>query len=168
MKTEIKITERRIPKPLFRNIHRVLPVLCVDIVVTHGRKFLLVERKNAPAKGFWWPPGGRLLKNERIIDAVQRKLREETGLTGGSPQLLGAAEHFSNPGYFKGFGSHTVVFVFKIEASSFSTVKLDSQSSKSGWFSAINPSWHPYVRDCVRAARSKNHSRLRLIKKFSY
>lgn len=164
----MKIVAQKIPTLFFKKIHQVLPVLCVDIVVTHGRKFLLVKRNNVPARGLWWPPGGRLLKNERFVHAAQRKLREETGLRGELPRFLGTAEHFSDPGYFKGFNSHTVTFVFQISVKRASMVKLDAQSSGFKWFGVINPSWHPYVQDCIRAARSKNHSRSALIKKFTY
>ena len=73
---------KRIPENLYRKIHKVLPLICTDVVVVGGQRkkfFLLVKRKNKPEKGKWWFPGGRIYKNELLKDAAVRKVREETG-----------------------------------------------------------------------------------------
>jgi 8-oxo-dGTP diphosphatase len=60
------------------NIKRVL----VGTVVLFNNKILLVERspKDDFLPGYFEIPGGKLEKNEDIIQGVQRELREETGL----------------------------------------------------------------------------------------
>lgn len=69
-----------IPKEEYENILKWLPILCVDCVITHEGKCLLLRRTNDPAKGQYWFPGGRIQKNETIRDAAVRKAREETKL----------------------------------------------------------------------------------------
>ena len=59
--------------------------LTVDAVVfgydaKEGLSVLLIKRKIEPFKGSWAIPGGFLLENESLEDAVQRELKEETGV----------------------------------------------------------------------------------------
>lgn len=59
--------------------------LTVDAVVfgydaKEGLSVLLIKRKIEPFKGGWAIPGGFLLKNESLEEAVQRELQEETGV----------------------------------------------------------------------------------------
>jgi len=69
-----------IPKGDYEKILEVLPILCVDCVISHNGKCLLLRRINEPAKGQYWFPGGRVNKNEKIKDASLRKAREEVSL----------------------------------------------------------------------------------------
>jgi 8-oxo-dGTP diphosphatase len=43
-------------------------------------EILLVKRNRDPFKGFWCLPGGHVEKNEKVVDAIVRELKEETGL----------------------------------------------------------------------------------------
>ncbi len=59
------------------------PALTVDIVVAtlEARpRVLLIQRRNEPFAGSWAMPGGFVEENERLHEAAQRELREETGL----------------------------------------------------------------------------------------
>ena len=69
-----------VPEKLYAQFLRNLPLCCVDVVVVYGGVFLLVKRKNIPAGGKWWLPGGRLLWREHPERAAKRKLREELGI----------------------------------------------------------------------------------------
>lgn len=69
-----------IPGPDYARIQAVLPILCVDAVITHERRCLLLRRCNQPARGQLWFPGGRLNKNELIAVAALRKAFEEARL----------------------------------------------------------------------------------------
>lgn len=141
-----------IPEKVYRTIHRFLPVVCVDLVVTDKRRtgFLLVKRANDPEKGRWWFPGGRLLKNEKLLHAVKRKLREETGLRGTAKKILGVHEYFSERGYFPGTNVHTIPIVFLVEVSRSGSVTVNEQSSSAGWFTKIGHRWDPYVKEYLR------------------
>ena len=69
-----------IPDAEYKIILEKMPTLCVDLLIIHKGKCLLLNRNTEPAKDKWWFPGGRLLKMELITDACKRKAREETNL----------------------------------------------------------------------------------------
>ncbi len=49
-------------------------------MVIHRDRALLIRRGSEPLKGEWSIPGGMLELGEELADAVQRELKEETGL----------------------------------------------------------------------------------------
>ena len=57
-----------------------LPRPAVGAVVRHNNCFLLVRRANAPSKGRWTVPGGRVKPGETLQQAAQREVLEETGV----------------------------------------------------------------------------------------
>ncbi len=62
-----------------------LTVLCL---IYKGDKFLLQDRVSDDWKGLTLP-GGHVEKNESVVDAVIREMKEETGLTIRNPKLCG-------------------------------------------------------------------------------
>ncbi len=52
----------------------------VGAVVFRGDEVLIIKRGKPPFEGAWSIPGGGLEHGERVIDAVKREVREETGL----------------------------------------------------------------------------------------
>lgn len=69
-----------IPAEEYSRIQAVLPILCVDCLIIHEKKCLLLRRSREPAKEQYWFPGGRVSKGELIRDAATRKVREEVNL----------------------------------------------------------------------------------------
>lgn len=61
-------------------ITKFAPLVCVDAIVIYQGRVLLCKRSIKPALGKWALPGGRLLKGERLIRGVSRKVMEEVGL----------------------------------------------------------------------------------------
>ena len=57
------------------------PVLGVGAVVIHQDHVLLVKRGNAPFRGMWCIPGGRVQFGESLQHAAEREILEETGIT---------------------------------------------------------------------------------------
>jgi ADP-ribose pyrophosphatase YjhB (NUDIX family) len=68
------------------------PEVCVGAVVVADGALLLVRRGRPPGAGAWSVPGGRVEAGESLPVAVERELREETGLVGRCGPLLGWAE----------------------------------------------------------------------------
>ncbi len=82
----------------FKQVVQHAPLFAVDLVIVNSQNEVLMgERINAPAKGFWFVPGGRVYKNERFEQALQRIAKSELGLILKSVNqlaLLGLYEHF--------------------------------------------------------------------------
>ena len=69
-----------IPDPEYKLIINNIPVLCVDLLIIHDGKCLLLKRNNEPAKGEFWFAGGRVRKFETIENAALRISKTETNL----------------------------------------------------------------------------------------
>jgi 8-oxo-dGTP diphosphatase len=58
-----------------------LPTIGVSaFVFDDDERVLLVRRGQAPARGQWHPPGGKLEPGESLTEACRREVKEETGL----------------------------------------------------------------------------------------
>jgi colanic acid biosynthesis protein WcaH len=125
----------RLPLAEYKKILSSVPIVCIDCLVVNDKgEFLLVKRKNQPLKDEYWVPGGRLHKNERLADAVHRKMREELGVE---------VEIIRNVGFFEEFydrtaeeasgGVHCISVVYLVRPLSYD-IKLDNQSAGWAWF----------------------------------
>ncbi len=77
-----EIIGKEIPWELYANIQGLFPIDCVDVFITNPKdEILLGRRKTRPAKGLWWPPGGRRFRNERLGVAAARHCKKDTGLS---------------------------------------------------------------------------------------
>lgn len=127
-----------IPADLYRDIHRTIPIVCVDVVLHIDNKVLMIRRKREPANGEFWFPGGRLLKGESLKHAANRIVKSETNLNLIRPMLLGHGEtKFKEDPFGHGFGTHTINFVFvsRISEINLMTILLDDNHSEAVFFS---------------------------------
>ena len=66
-------------------------VPCVGgLTYDRSGRLLLIRRRNAPGRGMWSVPGGRVEPGESDADAVVREMAEETGLVVEPGALVGA------------------------------------------------------------------------------
>jgi colanic acid biosynthesis protein WcaH len=117
---------------------RLAPLVSIDLVIRDGAgRVLLGLRNNEPAKDFYFVPGGRILKDERLHDAFARILAHETNIDAPyeSARFLGVYEHFYATNRFAepNLGTHYVVIAFAVGPVDVSTVQHDSQHREYRW-----------------------------------
>ncbi|MDH3607110.1 MAG: NUDIX domain-containing protein [Acidimicrobiia bacterium] len=56
------------------------PVAAVGAVIVEDRHLLVIKRAGQPHAGRWAVPGGRVEPGESLVAALEREVREETGL----------------------------------------------------------------------------------------
>ena len=81
----------------FRTVVASTPLVSIDLVVQNAQgEILLGQRLNRPARGFWFVPGGRIMKNETLDAAFRRLTATELGerFERSHARLLGVYEHF--------------------------------------------------------------------------
>ena len=96
------------------------PLVSIDLILENDQgEALLGWRNNEPAAGYWFVPGGRVLKNEKLDDAFLRLTLAELGVAipRQQGQWLGVFEHFytTNAGQQAGFGTHYVVLAYRLQ-----------------------------------------------------
>lgn len=116
-----------IPAKLYKKIVELVSLLCVDIILKHKGKYILVKRKNEPLKGQWWVIGGRVLKGEKVLDAAKRKIKDETGLWFTNLTQTGIYED-SYPRSAFGVPTSSLSIVFTADVKDF-TPKIDKTST---------------------------------------
>lgn len=114
-------TPVRLPHDQFRTVVELTPLVSLDFVIRDPAGRVLVGyRKNRPAKGYWFVPGGRVGKNETRAAAFARLTGLELGLEMeiGSARFLGVFEHLYEDNFHGDgeFGTHYVVLGYAFEA----------------------------------------------------
>lgn len=135
-----------IPPAEWRAIVANVPIVSVDLVVCIDGGVLLGKRTNEPAKGEWFVPGGTVLKNEALGDAVQRVAREELGTRVTIEDRLGAYEHFYETSEVDGVETkHYVANAFVVRPDA-DTLRADDQHDELRVFEPPFRDFHPYVQ----------------------
>ncbi|GAA0670423.1 GDP-mannose mannosyl hydrolase [Rheinheimera tangshanensis] len=87
----------------FRQVVQNAPLFAMDLVILNKRNEILVGlRKNPPAQGYWFVPGGRVFKGESLDDGFVRIALTELNqnLERVDSKLLGLYEHFYDESIF--------------------------------------------------------------------
>lgn len=139
----------------FRAAVQMLPLIAIDLLVFNpaGDKVLLGLRRNPPAQGTWFVPGGRIRKGERLQSAWRRLCQAELGVDPpwSAAQFVGLFEHFY-PDNFLGepASTHYVVHAYKLVVADAVTDFPQQQHERFAWWSLetlINHNQvHPYTR----------------------
>jgi len=118
---------------------RLAPLVAIDLIIRNARdEVLLGLRRNEPAKGCYFVPGGMILKDERLADAFARLVKNETGHDASldDARLLGVFEHFydRNRSGRVGYGTHYVVLGYEFSWPSAVPPTPDDQHSELRWW----------------------------------
>lgn len=146
-----------------------LPLVSVDLYLTrettNGRELLLGRRNNHPAQGWWFTPGGRIRKNEPLLQAMRRIADDEVGaaeLSLEHVQFVGVWDHFYNDSAFDAHVStHYVNLAYWLPMSADAVsglrlpVGIEAQHAAWKWIpldlAAEDESVHENVRVVVRS-----------------
>jgi len=135
----------------YKKAYFLVPIPCVDILVTSGSNFLLEKRINEPAKGEWFFPGGRIYKGELVGEALERKIKEELGISAVSKdfELITIEDHIFESGMLGG-EIHNISLLYRIDFSERPEIVIDeTQADEVAWFNEADDSWHPYVKKAL-------------------
>ena len=145
----------------FIDIVKATPLVSVDILLVRGGKDILLGlRNNRPAQGYWFVPGGRILKNEKIEQALVRIAEKELGIAALlnnedlHPVFHGAYEHMYDDCFAGDIGvsTHYVVLAYKIEVpADYALPIADAQHLEFKWVSIVDTmlsdSVHQYIKN---------------------
>lgn len=130
----------RLPRDTLLNVVRHAPLVSVDLVCRNpAGQVLLGWRRNRPAQGSWFVPGGRILKGERVAQALARIAAGELGLADlatAAPRALGSFEHLYDDNFAgePGTGTHYVVLAYALDLPGHWCPRHDDQHGELRWF----------------------------------
>jgi len=127
----------KLEKDRFLQVIDATPLVSIDLLVFNERnEVLLGRRTNKPAQGFWFVPGGRILKNERVEEALQRISSHELGVSPSTSELVGVYDHIypDNFAGAAGINTHYVVLAFKFSLPAGVRLAPDPQHSDLKWW----------------------------------
>ena len=141
----------------FANAVNALPLVSVDLVVVNPiGQILLGLRRNAPARHWWFTPGGRVRKNEPFSACLLRVALSELALQEqdvGGAQLMGAWDHlYEDSAFSPEVSTHYVNLPHVLQLKHPLDLAALPADQHSGWRwqdakdAAVASDVHPYVR----------------------
>jgi len=106
----VKIASNFLDTVTFRTVVEHTPLVAIDLIVQNeAGEVLLGLRRNRPAQGFWFVPGGRVRKNETLDAAFMRLTETELGqcITRDCAKFIGVYEHLYTDSVFDNSDSNT-------------------------------------------------------------
>tara|TARA_R110001583_G_scaffold151248_2_gene303180 strand:- start:2752 stop:3219 length:468 start_codon:yes stop_codon:yes gene_type:complete len=118
-----------------------LPLVSIDLIIKDklSNRFLLGLRKNRPAEGYWFVPGGRIRKNECLAAAFLRLTEGEIGfaINMASARWKGVYQHFYDDCVFgTETSTHYVVLAYELALNRNELILPSGQHSQYEWLSA--------------------------------
>jgi colanic acid biosynthesis protein WcaH len=123
----------------FLEVVRLTPLVSIDLIVTDGNRRVLVgQRRNRPAQGTWFVPGGRIKKDESLDAAFTRIVNDELGIASverSASRLYGVFEHRYDDNFagVPGITTHYVVLAYAMPLSATVPIGRFDQHSEYAW-----------------------------------
>lgn len=126
-----------LPLDTFKTVIASTPLISIDLVVKNSQEqILLGKRMNRPAQGFWFVPGGRVLKDEQLDVAFERLLMSELAIDKQNAKFLGVYQHFYTDNVTEDdFSTHYIVLAYEIIFNGSDSKLPVSQHNEYHWFS---------------------------------
>jgi len=128
------------------------PLVSIDLIIRgNDGGILFGKRVNEPAKGKWFVPGARVLKDEKLREAFERICLDEIGIERSicDARFLGVFEHFydSNALQIEGITTHYIVLAYEIQVGDDIRPSEQDQHTEFRWFENENddPDIHEYA-----------------------
>jgi colanic acid biosynthesis protein WcaH len=154
-----------IPEDLYRTIVAELPICTVDVALfdREAEQALVFRRSQSPLEGRWFTLGGRLHKNESLLDCALRQARLEAGLILAADRLVfgGTFEEIHQDSRFgQGITYHSVNICWGYSLTEDVEIRLDRQHDAYAWKPVSSSEFHRLLSrklsDVQRVMR--NHS----------
>jgi colanic acid biosynthesis protein WcaH len=134
---------------------RTGPLVSIDLIARAPDARLLVGlRNNQPARGTWFVPGGRIRKDERVVDAIERISLRELGrrIELAGAEFIGVFEHLY-PTNFSGRPgtTHYVVLAMGVRLSEMPATPADDQHARWRWLTEAELLADPDVHENTKA-----------------
>jgi colanic acid biosynthesis protein WcaH len=142
-------------KQTFKDVIKNAPLVSIDLCLVCNDQLLLGKRNNAPLKGEWFTPGGRIYKNETWQHALLRIVKAELGLYDLRVEdftLMGMWDHFyKNSAIDQNTSTHYINLPHNAWLQSKPEITLDDQHAKFRWFDlavvSSDEKFHSYMRN---------------------
>ena len=140
---------------VFAQVVKHAPLVSIDLILQDPRgRIFLGYRRNQPAKGKWFVPGGRIRKGERLDQALHRIVREELGVgsISSAVEFVGVFEHFYEDNFASeaDYGTHYVVLAHRFILETPLANLPPAQHSEYRWWDLAelieSPEVHPYTK----------------------
>jgi colanic acid biosynthesis protein WcaH len=110
----------------FKTIVKHTPLVSIDLIVKKDNKVLLGKRLNKPAIGYYFTPGGRIFKNEKMKDAIARIAKEELGISSKvDVDFIGVFEHLYDDSIFEGISTHYINLAYELNVNTHTSLPYD-------------------------------------------
>jgi colanic acid biosynthesis protein WcaH len=102
---------------IFKTVVEATPLIFIDFLIRNSDGYILSgKRVNKPAQGFWFVPGGRILKGEAIEQAYNRLLKAELGINHIKATFKCIYQHFYKDNFLNNdFSTHYVVLAYTVQ-----------------------------------------------------
>tara|TARA_B100001093_G_C26072068_1_gene694958 strand:+ start:48 stop:524 length:477 start_codon:yes stop_codon:yes gene_type:complete len=140
-------------KKTYLDVIKATTLTAVDLIIVYNNSILMGYRKNNPAKDYWFVPGSRTRKNEKIMDGLQRMVKSELNLEINldKVKLLGVYDHIYDNNYNDDtFGTHYVVSAFIYILNEKPKIKIDDQHEEIKWFPINQIKGNKYIHQYTK------------------
>lgn len=151
-----------IPDEIYKQIIKYAVIPTVDILfLDKDKRILLWLRKNEPLQWVYYIPGWRIQKNETLLQAAQRKGKEELNIDIDTTKLRFAWVYddiFDNSA-FAWLSTHCLssLFVYPLDADTREQIHPDDQHSDIQFFAYDDPSLHSFIKQRLEKVQSDYH-----------